>query len=618
MKKLNPTKRTMNNYRSNPRLSSSSNEKEKATPPRNVPAAKGNQYSDMSPSASRKSYTPPHQAPPTATPPIYAQRTATPPEIMRPRSHRAASSPHVPESDLDYSLSSAHPRGRNENARMSIPVSFGGSDDHTPSPPPPPLPQCRLVKPVMDQPSAKHREHLYEVPQNQGDDSGHKPERNGISPTPDLSSELLKGELSGSGRSTPQMDYYTNSIERKASVSPDDVTIAQQQQRPSSALSDEGGKKEKKSTKHSKKGNVLDWLMKRHSHHTDEQTGASSGKSKSKRKKGKKSAKDKSVGAETEHTDGGAVRENAGGEEEQVNYMYQNLEVAKLSKKAYSASCSDILDSLNKSDYTPQTTDSSVPQPSLHAVSPPLDIARPRSAEFTDSDQPSSVYQNLENVRPSSGARASSGFGQARTATPPAQTTPTHHSETTPTGYQTTPTLASTEDSFANSSLSSTPALYSNIELADSPFGTPTLISEPEKQTSYALIEVLPAPQRKTSPAKKPPKKQSSVAANIMELHNHRLRSESNGAGTNSNSNATPNSNTSYSDADLERSLHEPVQYASINVQATKALAQIRQEHKDVRNFEGLLERHDVREMEARKKKGRVARDRDSLPPPSP
>ena len=65
----------------------------------------------------------------------------------------------------------------------------------------------------------------------------------------------------------------------------------------------------------------------------------------------------------------------------------------------------------------------------------------------------------------------------------------------------------------------------------------------------------------------------------------------------------------------FQRSLHDSrnkgVVYASLDMVAMSAVEHIREEHKDVRNFEDLLQRHDLREEEMNRRRGKVSTSHD-------
>lgn len=107
---------------------------------------------------------------------------------------------------------------------------------------------------------------------------------------------------------------------------------------------------------------------------------------------------------------------------------------------------------------------------------------------------------------------------------------------------------------------------------------------------AYAEVEIMPFPKK---PTKSKVHKQSSLTSIVI--------------GSIPIPKSIPGSNRQRSQSTLTSadSGDGDVVYAPLDFKAMTAVAQIREEHRDIRNFEGLLKRHDVREMELEEQRRR-------------
>lgn len=345
------------------------------------------------------------------------------------------------------------------------------------------------------------------------------------------------------------------------------------------SVSVKGGNKERQ--------NVLTWLIGRKSRSgsstTEEKAEPSRSKSKKKKKGRRKSGKGSALEQEQAHLSDET-------DEFVHNGMYENLEEAKLKKTAYSASCDNLLESCSMTDSHSALTSgpSSVPQPSpgggSYSTTVPSSgsVPQPRLRESTSlsEDSPINMYQNLQEL-------ASDKEAQASPIAPPTDTPSPLYSNVKLSSMpekepQATPISPPSENPF-----------YSNVQLSSVPGKDPP----PPKQTSYAVVDILSHPVKARRPLKTKIQKQSSLTSIMMEPKraptvSNRMRSQSTLHSPDSNPGGIGSGDGG-------------VVYAPLDFMAMSAVAQIREEHRDIRNFEGLLKRHDVREMEMEEQRRR-------------
>ena len=177
-----------------------------------------------------------------------------------------------------------------------------------------------------------------------------------------------------------------------------------------------------------------------------------------------------------------------------------------------------------------------------------------------------------------------------------------------------TPTFDSTDTPPPESA---TPSVYSNINISDCPELVPMLGPKP-KQPSYAVVDIvrLPPSTVKNRPTKPRILKQTSldmIPAMEPKSSPKSSSSVSNRQRSLSTFNDVSDSGSSHQDVFPEESdsRNKGVVYASLDMVAMSAVEHIREEHKDVRNFEDLLQRHDLREEEMNRRRGKVRTSHD-------
>lgn len=436
---------------------------------------------------------------------------------------------------------------------------------------PVPLVTHKLVKPTSEPAKPVQREHLYDVP------NYYREKRSlATGASANVGKETAADLLSSNSDEHNKPAKLSSKFGRKGSAAQEGHTplvIAEDGGRGS--VSVKGGKKDRQ--------NVLTRLIGRKSRSgsttAEEKAEHPRSKSKKKKKERKKNRRASAMEPEQAHLSDET-------DEFVHNSMYENLKEAKLKKTAYSVSCDNILESCSMADSHsalssgpssvphpllrpggdsyPVSSSSSVPQPRLRSLSPTS-----LSEDMPFCATPTITYQNLQEV----------ASDNKEAQAPP------------------------------HAPLTDTPSpLYSNVKLSsmpekESPIAPPTdnpcysniaLSSVPEKdlapltkQTSYAEVEILTNEPPRT---KFRIQKQSSLASIMVEQKIapgfNRQRSQSTHDSSDSNS------------ATIGSGGDEGVVYAPLDFMAMSAVAQIREEHRDIRNFEGLLERHNVREME--------------------
>ena len=159
--------------------------------------------------------------------------------------------------------------------------------------------------------------------------------------------------------------------------------------------------------------------------------------------------------------------------------------------------------------------------------------------------------------------------------------------------------------------------VYSNINISDRPELVPMLGPKP-KQPSYAVVDIvrLPPSAIKNKPTKPRILKQTSL--NMIPAMEPKSSPKSSSGISNrqrslSTFNNVSDSGSSHQDVFPEESdsRNKGVVYASLDMVAMSAVEHICEEHKDVRNFEDLLQRHALREEEMNRRRGKVSTSHD-------
>lgn len=317
-------------------------------------------------------------------------------------------------------------------------------------------------------------------------------------------------------------------------------------------------------------------------------------RAKSKKKRGKKSGKGKSRGEPDEP------------DEPVSNCTYENLASATREKMQYSVSCDNILESCaaaadSGSSLLPASYSfmpSSVPQPRLSGGGPLL--SPPPSM---DADTPTSgFYQNLQE--------ATTDTPISPLATPISPLAAPRDEPTIPL-YSNVRLSMQPEIMPDATPTSDTPTqhVYSNLELSSqteivpasggaSTQPTPPQTQLPQfKQGTYAEVDIMALPFKAKKPRPKMEKKSSLILMKEETTkdskckRSHSMATEG-GAGDRIGG---PEEEGGVADGG--------VVYASVNFVAMTEMTKMREAHQDVRHFEGLLERHNVREMEVQRRK---------------
>lgn len=539
---------------------------------------------NTSPSATQRGVavgTPTHQTPSSATP-TCSGAPPTPVLVAHTRSHRSMSTPIV-ESLSDSALLSINSTPLSKTATPTTPSS--DEDGKLP-----------LVKPVMEPVRPVQREdHLYDVVGRYTQEgvaiASDTPTRR------NADSALSMSNSTDLSHQSPEVNkVVTNGYPNSPSLLNSGEVVV-----PGGSGSRGGASSKRQGNKPSMPG-VLSRIIGRRSHNwspTTEGERSPVTKTKSKKKRVKKSGKGSSEEA------GPELRHLPDGDDESVdNSMYQNLEVAKLRMVAYSASCENIITAVSSQSATstsgsssssapqpssipqpsPVPQPSSVPQPSLDGRGRRSSSPTTRTVSSERSATPTpSVYQNLADVLPEVAATMQQPQGR------------------------TTPTFPDAD----------TPPVYSNIQISDHPEVVPMLGPKP-KQPSYAVLEIvkLPPSVTKNSPTKPRNLKRSSLnVIPTMELKSGSRSSSGVSSRQLSLSTFHDVSDSGSNDRDVfpeeSDSRNEAVVYASLNLVAMSAVEHIREEHRNVRNFEDLLQRHDLREEEMNRRRGKVSVSHD-------
>ena len=177
-----------------------------------------------------------------------------------------------------------------------------------------------------------------------------------------------------------------------------------------------------------------------------------------------------------------------------------------------------------------------------------------------------------------------------------------------------TPTFDSTDTPPPESA---TPPVYSNINISDRPELVSMLGPKP-KQPSYAVVDIVRLPSSTVKNRSTKPRILKQTSLNMIPAMEPKSSPKSSSSVSNrqrslSTFNDVSESGSSHQDVFAEESdsRNKGVVYASLNMIAMSAVEHIRKEHKDVRNFEDLLQRHDLREEEMNRRRGKVSTSHD-------
>ena len=556
----------------NPRLSLTS--EQMTTPP--IQMSNRSRYDvNTSPSATRKGGTPVALVPILKTPPITTPTdsgaTPTSASIAHTRSHRSMSTPLV--EGLHSGPDHAHVLSHSAHfPKTATPTTSSSADDN----------KFPLVKPVMEPVKPVQREdHLYDV-------VGRNAQK-GVaiaSDTPTRRNADLASSMSSStdlSRQSPEVNkVFANGYPKNPSFLNSGEGGESAIQRGSGSR---GGASSKRHSNKPSMPSVLSRIIGKRSHNgstsTDEGQRSPAAKQKSKKKKWKKSGKGSSEAVEPQlrRLSYGVDDDEAGS-----NSMYQNLEVAQLRKMTYSASCDNILAAVRSQS---NASSSSVPQPSLDSGGRKNPSPTGTASSASTATPTLSMYQNLADVLP----EVAAAMQQPHDTT--FDGTDTHPPE------------------------SATPPVYSNINISDRPELVPMLGPKP-KQPSYAVVDIVRLPPSAVNNKPTKPRILKQTSLNMipdMELKSSPKSSSSvsNRQRSLSTFNDVSDSGSSHQDVFAEESdsRNKGVVYASLDMVAMSAVEHIREEHKDVRNFEDLLQRHDLREEEMNRRRGKVSTSHD-------
>jgi hypothetical protein len=435
-------------------------------------------------------------------------------------------------------------------------VSTSEEDNASPTSP------HNLVKPALDPPRAVVREHLYDVPRY----------GSGMPLNKDVKSSVTTRSGSFEHTYPEVLANPPSKFGRKGSSTQDglaEVSMVVADDGGCGSVSVKGGKKEKQ--------NVLSWLKgrKARSGSTNAEERTESKPKKKRSSRGRKKSSRSGPVHEEEKAHMSDETDNLG--------AYENLTEARLQKTSFSASCDNILESLSMSD---SLGSSSVPQPSLRAP-----ILNSHSFDVSGSI-----------LRPDSVSSTSLSEDTPFSATPTSATT---------TVYQNLQEATSHENETAHTTPNIPPTdmpshLYSNVELSSVPEGTARIIAPPtdapsplysnvresenqitsQQQMTYTMVDIISAP-----PGKPRAIRQSSLSSIAVDQR-HSPQS-------------TPGFNRQRSQSTFQSTVSASldggdggVVYAGLDFMAMSTVAQLKAERQNIRNFEDVLERHDVREME--------------------
>ena len=479
----------------------------------------------------------PPRAPPTALPPF-----------TKSRCHRTVSSPVI---DVGSALSLGYtPR------RDSSPYSSDHKEDNVQQ-------TSELVKRVF------HSEHLYDVPNlhdSEGGAGNHTHLGSAHAHTRSLDG-TNSNQDNGSGH-FPVANGNDLNDPKKVQTNTEKGMSTSEEATPSNGASARKTKKEGVGEGEEKR--------KKHHHHDANKHSVlhflTLGKKKKKGKKigGKKTAatnKEEEALASGPHHQG---EEGRGGDPhhlhqaEEGDPMYQNVSEARSGrggcKISSSVSCDDILGSYEKKtsvdSYYSSATPSSVPQP----IPPPSStesrhgsLTPPRPHSATDFAPSSSVYQNFTILM-----RDSKDDAQQ-------QTTPTSETDSSP--------------------------IYSNLSSEDQGRVGGGRVVAPPTSSSYAELVII---DQKPSFKKMIGKKPSLPLINSPNS----ISGPNNGI---SGTEERQRSRSLFPDPSSVSVSDDPVTYAPLNFKAMEAVEKMKRERADISNFDGILKRHDIREMEQRK-----------------
>ena len=325
----------------------------------------------------------------------------------------------------------------------------------------------------------------------------------------------------------------------------------------------------------------------------------------------------KTKGASVDNCDSSAAGNDVNGSDK-PNQLYVNVNVGSLRRMNKSASCDDILSSWELVDAHIETP-SAVPLPQLSSSqTPPVQrwqgsngyqyqLDQHRNSEVVISSSVPLVYQNLHDIR-ARGERSHSHPVQpppdADSSTPAPSLTYQPHLYTnveimTETESPPPPNNKETKYAEIEIQLVAPPGVMENNQPRRSSHGNGVLCKSMHPLIKQAL---LPKTSPKTSPKRKRTQSlfPSPPHPPDTEINGRRDRPQSEVA-TEEEFNQAAVMVTTGADAVQDSTADqkfEPVQYAPLDFMAMRAVAAIKRDHNDVRQFEEILERHDIREME--------------------
>ena len=485
------------------------------------------------------------------TPPPSPSSKPTPSGVKT-RSCRSESSPITDGVVIRSPDSVSTSSGSSSRSSLGVFSPVPKPDVRNPSSQPATTPEYSVIKVKKDKPVTEpdkpvlHREHFYDVPSNyaQGHTGSSESSQGNTNATTNgdaLTNDQTQDDENPSSTRIGASNGF-ELVEKPKTSSSDNKTEAVTNEERNSISSNglgESFSQDSKGGRNSKKSkekktNPLSRWIGRTKSSSEEKSERSK---KSKKKRGKPNSK----------KDGKAAKEEGN------DSMYENLREANLSKMKYSASCDDLLNSCN------ETTQSSVPQPSnvRLTMTPPATRSRPLS-NYNEPPS-SSLYENLQKVKNSISTSVDIEKGVPDKTTPPSDTAPV-------------------VDEQINS-----PRLYSNINVSEDQ--DPRLMSETAKSEpnstptkpsimSYAELEIINTPPPSAIAIESKRTAWSGSGSKMMHQNQNPSESESSAAGDGF------------------------VQYAPLDFRAMSAVEQIKKQHNDISTFEGLLERHDIRDME--------------------
>ena len=288
---------------------------------------------------------------------------------------------------------------------------------------------------------------------------------------------------------------------------------------------------------------------------------------------------------------------------EEPRGMYVNVKLGSLQRMKKSISCDDLLSSCEVADK--HSSESAVPLPQLFSSQTPPAQRRQTNTDLSPPEI-GLIYQNLQDIKTKGERSYSNAVGVPTTtedsSTPKADQAPL---------YTNVEIMSETEAPPPQRVIA-----YTEVDIRQtSPprTGPPASSSQTHVNGSYGMLAKGMPPLLKQAILQKGPKKTSrntnrNRSQSLIPSPTHEV--ETNNSRHRSQSEVAPEEDLASAAAVMDvlpevdnSQRFERVQYAPLDFAVMDAVAEIHRGHTDIRNFDELLERHDIRVMEAEGRK---------------